>query len=64
MQSFPPHFLLDCIYYIGVHTLACAFDIYSIHSLYNIQTGEKICRRDLNKSFPCVPPISVESGLS
>ena len=59
MQSFPPHFLLDCIYYIGVHTLACAFDPYSIHSLYNIQTGEKYAdATSINHSLVFPPLVS------
>ena len=58
MQSFPPHFLLDCIYYIGVHTLACAFDLYSIHSLlYNIQTGEKYADATSINHSPVFPPL-------
>ena len=57
MQSFPPHFLLDCIYYIGVHTLACAFDLYSIHSLYNIQTGKKYADATSINHSPVFPPL-------
>ena len=40
-----------------VRALACAFDLYSIHSLYNIQTGEKYADTTSINHSPVFPPL-------